>query len=207
MCGAQPGVCRIGRGGVAIYSNGGIHMRNVSRSLLSLAAVFVLMAHLAGQTAAPVYVTLWFDTEDYILPQDDDMAKRLAELLTSPGVKATFKVVGEKARVLEARGRTDVIDALRHHDIGYHSNTHSQQPTPAVYLQPAGWDDGIEEFFRREAQGARDVERILGVPPICYGQPGSSWAPQAYPALRQMGMRMYLDEANHVGLADQPFYY
>ncbi len=128
-------------------------------------------------------------------------------MLTALGVKATFKVVGEKARVLEARGRTDVIEALRQHDIGYHSNLHSQQPTPAVYLQHAGWDDGIDEFLRREAQGARDVERIFGVPPICYGQPGSSWGPQAYPALRQMGIRMYLDEADHVGLGDQPFYY
>ena len=108
-------------------------------------------------------------------------------MLTSLGVKATFKVVGEKARVLEQRGRTDVIEALGKHDIGYHSNLHSQQPTPAVYLQHAGWDDGIEEFLRREAQGAKDVERIFGVAPICYGQPGSSWAPQAYPALRRDG--------------------
>src|SRR3954466_14972845 len=174
MCGAQPGVCRIGRGGVAIYSNGGIHMRNVSRSLVSLAAVFVLMAHLAGQTAAPVYVTLWFDTEDYILPQDDDMAKRLAELLTSLGVRATFKVVGEKARVLEARGRRDVIAALKRHDIGYHSNTHSQQPTVAVYLQNAGWDEGRAEFTRREGAGVKDIQRIFSVTPVAYGQPGSA---------------------------------
>lgn len=161
----------------------------------------------APGTPPETLVTLWFDTEDYILPEDDDATLRLATMLTSLGVRATFKVVGEKARVLEQRGRTDVIEALRKHDIGYHSNLHSQQPTPAVYLQHAGWDDGIEEFYRREAQGARDVERIFGVTPICYGQPGSSWGPQAYPALRRMGIRMYLDEADQVGLGDQPFYY
>jgi hypothetical protein len=156
---------------------------------------------------APVYVTLWFDTEDYILPQDDDAAKRLAEMLTGLGVRATFKVVGEKARVLEARGRRDVIAALKRHDIGYHSDTHSQQPTIAVYLQHAGWEDGRAEFSRRESQGARDVARIFGMTPSAYGQPGSAWAPQAYPALRDMGIDMYLDEADHVGLDDQPFYY
>jgi len=86
----------------------------------------------------PIYVVLWFDTEDYILPQDDDAAKRLAEMLTNLGVRATFKIVGEKARVLERRGRRDVIDAIARHDVGYHSNTHSQQPTIAVYLQNAG---------------------------------------------------------------------
>lgn len=172
--------------------------------LLVLAAVRFVAAQ-AQQP--PIYVALWFDTEDYILPQDDDAAKRVAELLTSLGVRGTFKVVGEKARVLEQRGRRDVIAALKKHDIGYHSNTHSQQPTVAVYLQNAGWEDGQAEFFRREEQGARDVERIFGVRPSAYGQPGSAWAPQTYPALRKLGIRVYLDEADHVGIDDQPFYY
>src|SRR4051794_24361726 len=161
----------------------------------------------APQTTPPIFVTLWFDTEDYLLPQDDDAAKRLAELLTRLGVRATFKVVGEKARVLERRGRNDVIAALKRHDIGYHSNTHSQQPTVAVYLQNAGWEEGRAEFSRREAQGVKDIQRIFGVTPVAYGQPGSAWAPQAYPALREMGIKVYLDEADQVGLDDQPFYY
>jgi hypothetical protein len=180
----------------------------LTRTVLALLMTLMVAAAVSGQTAAPpIYVTLWFDTEDYILPQDDDAAKRLAEMLTGLGVQATFKIVGEKARVLEERGRRDVIAALARHDIGYHSNTHSQQPTIAVYLQNAGWEDGRAEFYRREANGARDVGRIFGVTPVAYGQPGNAWAPQAYPALREMGIRMYLDEADHVGIEDQPFYY
>ncbi|HEX5084877.1 MAG TPA: polysaccharide deacetylase family protein [Blastocatellia bacterium] len=160
-----------------------------------------------AQSPAPVYVILWFDTEDYILPQSDTAAKRLAEALTRLGVRATFKVVGEKARTLERRGRKDVIAALKKHEIGYHSNTHSQQPTVAVYLQHAGWEDGAAEFYRREIQGVRDIERIFGVTPSCYGQPGAAWASQAFPALKRMGIGMYLDESDHVGIGDQPFYY
>jgi hypothetical protein len=180
----------------------------MSKTFLSMVAALALIAHVAGQApVAPVYVTLWFDTEDYILPQDDDAAKRVAEMLTALGVRGTFKIVGEKARVLESRGRRDVIAAIGRHDIGYHSNTHSQQPTIAVYLQNAGWEEGRAEFYRRELQGARDVERIFGVRPVAYGQPGSAWAPQAYPALRDMGIGMYLDESDHVGIDDQPFYY
>jgi Polysaccharide deacetylase len=156
---------------------------------------------------APIYVTLWFDTEDYVLPQSDDAARRVAEVLTRSDVKATFKVVGEKARTLDQRGRQDVIDALKKHEIGYHSNTHSQHPTIAVYLQNAGWEDGSSEFYRRELQGVKDIQRIFGVTPTCYGQPGAAWAPQTYPALKQMGIPMYLDEGSHVGLDDQPFYY
>jgi hypothetical protein len=159
------------------------------------------------QSPAPIYVTLWFDTEDYILPQSDDAAKRVAEMLTRLGIQATFNVVGEKARVLEQRGRSDVIAALKKHEVGYHSNTHSQQPTVAVYLQHTGWDDGSAEFYRREAQGVKDIERIFGVTPVCYGQPGSAWAAQAYPALKRMGIEAYVDEADHVGIDEQPFYY
>ena len=163
---------------------------------------------LRAQTAsAPVYVTLWFDTEDYILPQSDDAAKRLADTLTNLGVKATFKMVGEKARVLEQRGRKDVIAALQKHDIGYHTDWHSRPPTVSEYLQNSDWGDGVAEFLRREKSGATDVKRIFGATPVCYGQPGGAWAPQAYPALRALGIRMYLDEADHVGLDDQPFYY
>jgi peptidoglycan/xylan/chitin deacetylase (PgdA/CDA1 family) len=184
----------------------GALVRKVFLTLVLVTALVPVLRPLASPPA-PVYVTLWFDTEDYLLPQDDDATKRLAELLTRLGVRATFKVVGEKARVLEKRGRSDVIAALKRHDIGYHSNTHSQQPTIAVYLQNAGWEDGRAEFRRREEPGVGDIKRIFGVVPVAYGQPGSAWAPQTYPALRDMGIKVYLDEADQVGLDDQPFYY
>src|ERR1700691_4490334 len=99
----------------------------------------VLLSALALAAKGPVYVMLWFDTEDYIEPAADDAALRIATDLERLGMRATFKVVGEKARVLEARGRRDVIRALGQHDIGYHSNYHSIQPTPALYLRGMGW--------------------------------------------------------------------
>src|SRR6266567_4158410 len=97
---------------------------------------------------SPVYVVLWFDTEDYIEPAADDAALRIANDLAGMGVRATFKVVGEKARTLESRGRGDVIRALAAHNIGYHSNFHSIQPVPAVYLRrlgiPVYLDEGVQ---------------------------------------------------------------
>lgn len=182
-------------------------MRAWKRLAALLALLIVASTSLAQPRSHPVYVVLWFDTEDYILPPSDDAAKRLAEFLSSEGVPATFKVVGEKARILERRGRSDVIAALRHHDIGYHADTHSQHPTPAEYESGLDWDTGVEEFDRRERSGFDDVTRIFGKTPCCYGQPGSSWAPQAYGALRQWGVRLYLDEGTQVGLDGKPFWY
>src|SRR5690348_2635948 len=157
--------------------------------------------------ARPVYVVLWFDTEDYIEPASDDAALRIAKDLSAEGVRATFKVVGEKARVLEKRGRRDVIQALSQHAIGYHSNWHSVHPTPAEYLLRLGYLDGAEEFERREGPGVADVKRIFGRQPVCYGQPGNSWGPQSNLALRKLGIPVYLDEGEQVGLDEQPFWY
>ena len=188
------------------------------KSLAHLAGIlFVsalsLFAAPASPASTPVRVILWFDTEDYLLPADDDAAKRLAEMLTARHIRATFKVVGEKARVLEQRRRRDVISALAKHDIGYHANFHSVHPTPTEYLAECGWLDGVAEFARREGGGAADVRRIFGVKTLaCYGQPGSSWAPQALGALAQIGVAphgvpCYVDEGTHVGLNEKPFWY
>jgi hypothetical protein len=182
--------------------------RRPLRLLLLVVAWLVCPAFARASEPGPkVYVVLWFDTEDYILPASDDAALRIAEFLSGENIRATFKVVGEKARTLERRGRRDVIAALKKHEIGFHSNWHSVQPSPALYLSHLGWDDGVAEFDRREGPGRADVERVFGVAPSCYGQPGSSWGPQSYGAMRKWGMDVYLDAGRHVDLDGRPCYY
>jgi hypothetical protein len=182
--------------------------RAVLRSLFLAAALFILPAAVrAAEPAAKVYVILWFDTEDYLLPASDDSALKLAKFLSDEGIRGTFKVVGEKARVLEKRKRNDVIEALKKHEIGYHANYHSVQPTPAQYLSNLGWDEGVAEFDRREGPGRDDVQRIFGVAPTAYGQPGSSWGPQSFGAMKKWGMPVYLDAGSHVDLDGKPHYY
>ena len=179
----------------------------------SLLLALTSLHSISAAEKANVNVILWFDTEDYLLPADDDATKHLAEMLTGRGIRATFKLVGEKARVLEQRGRRDVIGALKKHDIGYHANFHSVHPAPSEYLADCGLLDGIAEFARREGGGAADVRRILGVKTLaCYGQPGSSWASQTIAALKEIGVAphgvpCYVDEGTHIGLNEQPFWY
>src|SRR5467141_550999 len=129
---------------------------------LACLCLFCWQLH-ADQRPPEIDVILWFDTEDYLLPADDDAAKRLALMLSERNIRATFKLVGEKARVLEQRGRSDVIAALKRHDIGYHANFHSVHPTPSEYLAECGLLDGMAEFVRREGRGAADVRRIFAV--------------------------------------------
>ncbi|RJP31338.1 MAG: hypothetical protein C4527_07750 [Candidatus Omnitrophota bacterium] len=164
------------------------------------------------RTACPAeapmtYVTFWFDTEDYILPQADDAAKRIAEIFTARNIHATFKIVGEKARVLEERGRDDVIQALSRHDIGYHTTYHSIHPTPSEYSRDLSWHEGVQEFLRREGIGLEMVESVFQRKNSCYGQPGGSWTPQSYAILREWDIPLYLDATPHVNLNNRPFYY
>ena len=70
-------------------------------------ALFLLLpSALWAAAPAKVYVILWFDTEDYILPADDNAALHLADFLTREDIRATFKVVGEKAGELERASAT-----------------------------------------------------------------------------------------------------
>ncbi len=161
----------------------------------------------ALDSARPIKVFLWFDTEDYILPEADEALLRISEFLKNEGVKGTFKMVGEKARVLEKRNRTDIIGSLKSHEIGYHTNLHSAQPTPALYLSDLDWAEGVKEFNRREYQGFLDVRRITGQEAFCYGQPGASWGPQAFEALRGWGIRVYLDSIDIIDVNKSPFWY
>jgi hypothetical protein len=178
-----------------------------ARCLCCLFVVLAAASAAIGKEAPQIYVVLWFDTEDYLLPESDDAALRLAEFLSGEGIRATFKVVGEKARTLARRERFDVIAALKKHEIGYHANWHSVQPSPAMYLSDLGWDEGVAEFDRREGPGRADVERIFGQTPTCYGQPGSSWAPQSFGGMRRWQMPVYLDAGGHVRLDDKPHFY
>jgi len=174
-------------------------------SLPPLAAIGTTEQAVRG--SPPVYVTLWFDTEDYTSPEADSIILPLCRILEQHGVRATFKLVGEKARDLERKGQNDVIHALSRQDVGFHTTYHSQPPAVTAYLDRMEWSEGADEFVRREEAGFNDTKRIFKRTPICYGQPGNTWAPQVYAGLRRWGVPLYLDEGTHVGLKGKPFYY
>jgi hypothetical protein len=129
-----------------------------------------------------------FDVEDLVHPGSDDAPLEIADTLADCGIVASMCVVGEKARLLERRGRRDVIASLGKHDVSLHTDRHSMHPTVSEYLAEKGWADGVEEAYRRESPGARDLARIFGAFPSTWGTSGSSWGPQIPAATRQIGV-------------------
>jgi hypothetical protein len=154
-----------------------------------------------------VYVFLWFDVEDYVTAESDAALGRVIEILDRCQAPATFKMVGEKVRGLQKRGHYDILNSLRNHDVGYHTDYHSRPPSISEYMLEVEWEEGIAAFLEREREGLRAVQHAFGRAPSCYGQPGGSWAPHVYPALRQWGIHTYLDAGPWVELEGGPHRY
>ena len=86
------------------------------RRLILLAGLFAIGCSTAPPpkpSSPTVYVVLWFDTEDYLSPNDDEAALHLANFLTAEGIKATFKIVLKTSGrpTVETRSVTVVVPA------------------------------------------------------------------------------------------------
>jgi hypothetical protein len=156
---------------------------------------------------ANIKVLLWFDVEDYITPETQDAWAGALRVLKEKQVTGIFKIVGEKARLTSAQQRQDILLGLSGHEIGYHSDMHSEHPVSTEYLEHLSFREGAVEFEKRERGGFADVQRITGSPVVCYGQAGYSWAPQPFAALRKWGVPVYLDDHDQITLDGRPFWY
>ena len=145
-----------------------------------------------------VLIALWFDTEDFINDVSDDIPSKICDIMERHDVKVTFKIVGEKLRALKANGRSDVIEAMGSHDIGFHSNLHSVHPTISEYIGNSDWDEGVAEFYRKENPGVEELRSTYRRDPSCYGQPSYCWVPEAYPSLLRWNIGVYLDETKAI---------
>lgn len=140
---------------------------------------------------------LMMDVEDLITEESDESALWVAEMFREEGLTASFYVVGEKARLWERRGRQDVIEAFKRHDIGFHATWHSIHPTMAEVCQDLDFLSGMEALWRKEKQGWRDAERIFGRPLSSWATTGSSWCPSLSGLMGKLG-RAYVYSPIHL---------
>jgi len=154
-----------------------------------------------------VYVYLWFDIEDYVTKESDGLILEAGRILQKYKIPVTCKVVAQKARALLANGRGDVVAAISHYDVGYHLDTHSRHPTLYEYLANENVVEGAADFRARESKGLRFVSDVFEKSPSCFGHPGPAWVPHVYPALKEMGIPLYLDETAILNLNNAPYWY
>lgn len=129
------------------------------------------------------------DTEDILSDTAPDAQLWWAEELNKRNIKASFQMVGEMARKLKRLGRQDTIDAIKKHDIGYHSNYHSLHPTTVEGNAGKTLAEAIEWTKERDATGLSAVKEIFGEP-FSYTTPGTSWTPAALIAYALSGIKV-----------------
>ena len=168
----------------------------------------LLLSVCSLSAAGPVYVVLWFDTEDYIQPAADDAALRIANDLTAR----------RRPRDIQSRrregARAGKARPPRRHRRAFAARDRlslqlAQRPSrlPPSISSISDTSKAPTSSSAAKAPGVADVKRIFGSQPACYGQPGSSWGPQSNLALRRLGIPVYLDEGDQVGVDEQPFWY
>ena len=112
-----------------------------------------------------MYCLIYFDTEDFISAPDSPVHRlpgQMAEIMTKHGLPGCFHIHGEKARFMERHGQTDVIAAIRKHDVSLHYDRGSMHPTTAEEVSELDWFRGVDRVLHRETNGFRDLQRIFG---------------------------------------------
>lgn len=147
---------------------------------------------------------LSFDTEDFVTPESDDALLMLARELSKRGLRGCFALVGDKLRALLQRGRSDVLDALRDHEIDYHSNDHHFFPLQAPQLEGQPWESSLAWMLQHEAPGLDLIEQVFGTHPVAYLKADSHWTPQLLAAYRRLGLQVY--SSRHFAAGDPALY-
>jgi len=146
-----------------------------------------------------------FDSEDYLTPEAADGEKWWAEELTRRGLRGSFQLVTEMVRSLARRDRSDVIEAIRRHEVGFHTSWHSLPPTHPEAIEGLSLAEGVRWVLRTEAEGWGDLIGLFERVPISYCPPGDSWTPATLLAMAALGVKVGSGFPVHA--ATNPFWY
>ena len=133
-----------------------------------------------------------FDVEDPVNENADDALLDLCRIFTEEEVPCSLFVAGEKARVMRQRGRQDVLEAMRPHEICYHGNYWAEFPRPALeYGQEMSWDEAVAFALSVELPGLHDIAEITGQFPVAWCCHQAQQCPPLSYALKLAGVRCW----------------
>ena len=114
-------------------------------------------------------VVFALDVEDVYNPDSDDALLSLCRIFEKEDLRLCLFTAGEKARTMRQRGRKDVIEAMRFHEICYHGNYWGDFPEPALrYGARLPFDEAVEFALHVESKGLHDVAEITGQFPVAW---------------------------------------
>lgn len=136
-----------------------------------------------------------FDTEDYINPYAADGLLNIINILNKAGFKGCFQIVGKFAEALKKWNRTDIIEALKEHEIDIHSLAHSHHPTINEYTDLEDFDKALEIFYENEKECIRILKETFGVSSFNAAcPPGASTSYVAHYGYYNLGIPVYIGD-------------
>ena len=139
-------------------------------------------------------IVIAFDTEDFTNPKAADTIYEEAKILEEAGIRGCFCTVGFLASQLTEWGRTDVIDALKKHEIDLHSLGHSVHPLINEYTDIEDFSAAKDEFLRQENYAMKLLKENLGVDKVFAAvPPGNQDSYVAMLGYAEMGIPNYSD--------------
>jgi len=136
---------------------------------------------------AKIPAMLCLDIEDPITMRSHLAAQWITEEITKADLKASCFLVAEKVRAWERLGLREVIEAVKRHDLAFHSSRHSFHPTISEISEALPAQAGAEMLYGWERPGWEEAERIMGKPINHWGLTGSSWSPALAVMLARRG--------------------
>ena len=135
-----------------------------------------------------------FDTEDFTSSVAADAIYREAEILRKAGIKGGFCIVGLLAGQLEKWERTDVLEALKNHEIGTHSYGHSLHPTINEYTDLEQFGEAYNELMNQEQSAIEMIKHATGVDKMIVAcPPGNQKSYVAMYGYADMNIPIYAD--------------
>lgn len=139
-------------------------------------------------------VIFCFDTEDFTSSYAANAVRELADILHSEGIRGNFCLVGLFAEQLKSWGRQDVLDALKNHEIQFHSHGHTLHPLINEYTDVEDYGEAYRRLAALETVGLRAVKEITGTEKIYAAvPPGNSKSYAAMYFYADLGIPAYCD--------------
>lgn len=135
-----------------------------------------------------------FDTEDFTSAESMDTILEEANLFREEGVRGCFCLVGLLAKHMKEWGRTDVLEALSHHEINSHTYGHTLHPMINEYTDIEDFEEAQRRVIREESlaidyiKDATGADRIYAAVP-----PGNQKSYVAMYSYAKMGIPIYAD--------------
>ncbi len=149
-----------------------------------------------------------FDAEDLANLEGLDGILRSAEILRRHNVRGCFQVVGRLAELMEKEGRTDVIEALKYHEIDDHSLEHSLHPTVNELTDLEDYDKAHALLYARQSKNHDILRRIFGAKKIhSFCPPGLSLSYVSHYVAAELGESVYCGGMVYDQLRGRPAFY